>query len=669
MSPLPPDPLVSAIAHAAHDLRNLVHVAQSGVELLVTDDPLSRDVHAAVTALSTAVDRIVEVARAGNARAVTQLDAVALDDLVAVAVRRAARLGAHAEATAAAEPTTVLVNGMAAERAITDQLVLAAREAASGSLVVTTSGATVLANWSPRRSTHVTSADALPPGTQLLDDLQPLLARSTAMSITRGPCELRLGFSTRASSTPIEAPHAPSIDAIEAVNAAPDREAAVAIAIRHLQLERTRALETERSLEALVEAGKSLAQELTLRGVLRRIVELSCELVDCEYGALGVIDDTGHTLSEFITIGLDDQAHAAIGELPRGLGLLGVLIDDPHPLRLEHMQSDPRSHGFPPNHPPMESFLGVPIVARRRVKGRLYLTEKRGAGSFTADDERIAMTLASQAAIAIENAELYEAMTATTEQLARANHQLQEADRHKSAFLANMSHELRTPLNSIIGYATLLLDEPATLNAEQQEDLGIIHASSTHLLGLIADLLDLSQIETGHVQLHLATVDAARVARDVAASLRPQAEAAGTTIDVQADDGLELRCDRLRLRQILLNVAANAVKFTPSGAITITVTGHVDDIEFVVHDTGIGIPAADLDRIFETFFQSSAALARTPRDSEGAGLGLAITRDLAQLHHGTVDIESTEGIGTVVRIVLPVAGPVTDPLVEPAIDG
>ncbi|MBC7461927.1 MAG: hypothetical protein H7287_11245, partial [Thermoleophilia bacterium] len=115
MSPLPPDPLVRAIAHAAHDLRNLVHVAQSGVELLVTDDPLSRDVHAAVTALSTAVDRIVEVARAGNARGVTQLDAVALDDLVAVAVRRAARLGAHAGATPAAGPTAGVVDGMAGE--------------------------------------------------------------------------------------------------------------------------------------------------------------------------------------------------------------------------------------------------------------------------------------------------------------------------------------------------------------------------------------------------------------------------------------------------------------------------------------------------------------------------------------------------------------------------
>ncbi|MCW2973061.1 MAG: putative two-component system sensor kinase, partial [Thermoleophilia bacterium] len=585
MSPLPPDPLVRAIARAAHDLRNLVHVAQSGAELLVTEDPLTRDVHAAVTALGTAVDRIVEVARAGT-QAAAQLDTVSLDELVGVAVRRATRLGAVVERNTGDASTTVLVNGMAAERAIADQLVLVGREAATGTLVVTTSGPTVLASWSPLQSTHSPSTE-LPLGTELLDDLHPLLARSTGMSVTRGPCELRLGFATPEQAGPVAAIDTPSVDAIEAVRAAPDREAAIALAIRHLQLERARAVETERSLEALVEAGKSLAQELTLRGVLRRIVELSCELVDCEYGALGVIDETGRTLSEFITVGVDDATHAAIGELPRGLGLLGVLIDDPRPLRLEHMQSDPRSHGFPPNHPPMESFLGVPIVARRRVKGRLYLTEKRGAGSFTAHDERIAMTLASQAAIAIENAELYEAMTATTEQLARANHQLQEADRHKSAFLANMSHELRTPLNSIIGYATLLLDDPGSLSAEQQEDLGIIHTSSTHLLGLIADLLDLSQIETGHVQLHLATVDATRVARDVAASLRPQAEAAGTTIDVQADDVVELRCDRSRLRQILLNVAANAVKFTPSGAITITIATRGDDVEFLVRDTGI----------------------------------------------------------------------------------
>ncbi|MCW2974112.1 MAG: multi-sensor signal transduction histidine kinase, partial [Thermoleophilia bacterium] len=153
---------------------------------------------------------------------------------------------------------------------------------------------------------------------------------------------------------------------------------------------------------------------------------------------------------------------------------------------------------------------------------------------------------------------------------------------------------------------------------------------------------------------------------DVAASLRPQAEVAGTTIEVKADDAVELRCDRSRLRQILLNVAANAVKFTPSGAITITITTQGDHVEFLVHDTGIGIPAADLDRIFETFFQSSAALARTPRVNEGAGLGLAITRDLAQLHQGSVDIASTEGVGTTVRIVLPTAGP-TAPVVGPGV--
>jgi len=417
--------------------------------------------------------------------------------------------------------------------------------------------------------------------------------------------------------------------------------------------ERKRLRRQLRSEHGLVDAGKVLARERTLKGVLQRIIELACELVDARYGALGVLDADGFELEEFITVGMDAATHAAIGDLPTGRGILGVLITDAEPLRLTNLGDDPRSVGFPPNHPPMTSFLGVPMIARGKVTGRIYLTEKRGADRFSEEDERVVVALASQAAIAIQNAELYEDFVGTTRELVGANTTLERADLHKSAFLTNMSHELRTPLNSIIGYATLLIED-GELNAEQRDDLGVIRASGSHLLALITDLLDLSKIEAGTLALRPIEVDIARLLRDAARSLKPQVERSGVELVVEAPDVAHIECDRSRVRQILLNILANAVKFTTEGSIFATLRVQADaGVTIEIHDTGPGIPEEDLPRLFEPFFQSGAALARTPRASEGAGLGLAISRMLARAHGGTVEIDSHLGDGTTVTIHLP----------------
>jgi signal transduction histidine kinase len=159
--------------------------------------------------------------------------------------------------------------------------------------------------------------------------------------------------------------------------------------------------------ERLLETGLTLAAELSLPAALQRIVELAAELTGARYGALGVLDRDG-TISEFITTGVTQEQRAAIGHIPVGRGILGVLIDDARPLRLHDIAEDPRSVGFPPNHPPMRSFLGAPVTARGRVYGNLYLTEKEGGADFGADDERVLVLLAAQAGVAIENAYLYE---------------------------------------------------------------------------------------------------------------------------------------------------------------------------------------------------------------------------------------------------------------------
>ena len=177
--------------------------------------------------------------------------------------------------------------------------------------------------------------------------------------------------------------------------------------------------ETDR-LRALIETGIAINAELSLDAVLERIVEAAARVTGARYAALGVIDRAGTTLERFITHGIDAATHAAIGELPRGRGILGVLIRDARPLRLHDLGEDSRSVGFPPNHPPMHSFLGVPILLRGVSYGNLYLTEKEGGG-FTDEDEEIVTLLAAQAAVAVENARLYESATEWSRQLESLN--------------------------------------------------------------------------------------------------------------------------------------------------------------------------------------------------------------------------------------------------------
>lgn len=159
--------------------------------------------------------------------------------------------------------------------------------------------------------------------------------------------------------------------------------------------------------DALVQAGLVLASELSLPAVLQKIVELASRVADARFGALGVLGKTGR-IEQFLTYGVTEEERRAIGDLPVGRGILGVLIKDAKPLRLRRIRDDPRSVGFPPNHPPMSSFLGVPILVHGNVYGNLYLTEKRGGEDFTEEDERAVVTLAAQAGVAIENARLYE---------------------------------------------------------------------------------------------------------------------------------------------------------------------------------------------------------------------------------------------------------------------
>ena len=164
----------------------------------------------------------------------------------------------------------------------------------------------------------------------------------------------------------------------------------------------------EQRLRRLIEVSRSLVSELDLEAVLRRLLEAARELTGARYAALGILNPERTELERFLTLGVDERARASIGELPRGRGVLGLLISQPKPLRLREVGDHPRSYGFPPGHPPMSSFLGVPILIRGEAFGNLYLTDKQGEAEFTEADEEAGVVLAEWAAIAIDNARLYQ---------------------------------------------------------------------------------------------------------------------------------------------------------------------------------------------------------------------------------------------------------------------
>jgi len=229
--------------------------------------------------------------------------------------------------------------------------------------------------------------------------------------------------------------------------------------------------ETDR-LRGLIDAGIALSSELSLDDLLRKLAETAAALTGARYAALGVIDQSGTGLERFVHTGMDAETVAKIGDLPRGRGILGALITDARSLRLESIDDDPRSVGFPPHHPPMRGFLGVPILLRGRAFGNLYLAEK-DSGSFTAEDQELVGTLASQAAVAIENARLYETATSWSEQLEALNEvgTALASEIELARLLELIAHRLR----ALIGARLVLIALPAgdgTLRVEAADGTG-----------------------------------------------------------------------------------------------------------------------------------------------------------------------------------------------------
>ncbi len=392
--------------------------------------------------------------------------------------------------------------------------------------------------------------------------------------------------------------------------------------------------------ERVLAAGLAIFSEHSLSAVLQRVVDSAREVVGARYAALGVLSAGGDSLVEFVTSGLTAEEREAIGALPQGRGLLGLLIRRAAPIRIPDISEHPEQYGFPAGHPPMRSFLGAPIVGRDRVFGNLYLTDKIGADEFTAEDERIATLLAAHTAVAVDNARLYE-------ESERLLGRITEMQRQRDLFFAMMNHELRNALTGVHGWAEMLIrgKTPDRVSPAARE----VYEASEHTITLLNNFLDLTRLDAGKMGTVLRDVDVRRVIDRVCAGSRPAAEA--KRISLQAlitPHDLSLRTDPLRLEQILVNLVSNAVRHGPDGTL-VTIDAHpgAEWVEFRVSDHGEGVPGEMFERIFEPFERFD------PHSGLGTGLGLPVSRRLATVLRGTLAVERSGPDGSTFLLRLP----------------
>ncbi len=385
-------------------------------------------------------------------------------------------------------------------------------------------------------------------------------------------------------------------------------------------------------LERLLSASLMLATEVSLDHLLQKVTEIAVDLIGARYAALGVLAQDGRLLESFTTTGLTAEERARIGPLPKGHGILGLVIREATVVRLPDLSKHPDSFGFPPHHPPMHSFLGVPIIGRRGVFGNLYLTEKLGGGHFTEEDEYIALLLAAQAAAAVENARLHG-------ESARLIDEVQQLQRARERFFAMINHELRNAIAGVYGWAEMLVrrKDPGEVPRAAYEVLD----SAGQAASLINDLLDLSRLDEHRLKPNVQSLDPVAVAHRAVRHVTPAAVAREISIDVIAEDrSITLHTDSLRVEQILGNVLNNAVRHAPAASnVRIRIWADGGWVIYQVEDDGPGVPVTELESIFDIYVTKAGEEAR------GMGLGLPLSRRLARLLDGDLYAEANPGGG------------------------
>ncbi|MBA2734656.1 MAG: response regulator [Acidobacteria bacterium] len=427
-------------------------------------------------------------------------------------------------------------------------------------------------------------------------------------------------------------------------------------------------------LGMLIELGQQLAAEHDPARVLEKFCDAARDIVGAEHARVGVLDGHESRLRYFFRSD-SDVLDGTNNDAPQpDEGVLGTLINERRPLRLSELDNSLQAAHLPAPDAGARSFLGAPIFHSGHVFGWLYLVDKIGADDFTEADERLAVTLSTQVAVAYENARLYtEAQRHATElqqeinerklaeeerarmlireQAARAD--AEAANRTKDEFLATLSHELRTPLTAILGWSHLLqtnkFDEKSTARA-----LETIERNARSQSQLIDDLLDVSRIITGKLRLDVIPLELISIIEAVAESARPAADAKTIKIEVALDKSAsQVLGDATRLQQVIWNLFTNAVKFTPEGGrVEVRLERSDKYAQIIVSDSGQGINPQFLSIIFDRFRQADGS---TTRKHGGLGLGLAIARHLVEMHGGTINAHSEgKNQGATFTVTLPI---------------
>ena len=402
----------------------------------------------------------------------------------------------------------------------------------------------------------------------------------------------------------------------------------------------TEASRVRRRFETLLSAGVAIFTKHSLERVLQQIVDSAREVVGARYAALGVLGPDRQSLSQFVTSGLSEVERERIGELPRGRGLLGLVIREPKPIRSADINRHPKRYGFPPHHPPMKSFLGVPIRSRGEVFGNLYLTEKIGAKEFDREDEAITVLLAAHAAVAVENARLHD-------ESQRLVGQVKAMQRQRDLFSAMMNHELRNALTGVYGWAERLVrgKSPEQHSRAARE----VYEGAERTITLLNNFLDLARLDAGKVRPVWRDVEIAAAVDRAIAGLEPAAEAKRVRLLTEYTNGAAtLRTDPVRLEQILVNLLSNAVRHSPDGdTVAVQVEQGSSDVRFRVVDHGPGVPPELRAGIFEPFERFD------PHSGLGTGLGLPVSRRLAEVMGGRLAVENMVGPGATFTLALP----------------
>jgi signal transduction histidine kinase len=413
---------------------------------------------------------------------------------------------------------------------------------------------------------------------------------------------------------------------------------------------RTRELtQSVEELRALGEVMQAVNSTLDLQTVLSTIVTKAVQLSGTDAGAIYVFEEAQQLFRLRATFGFSEELIAAVEDQRLGASdAIRQATQDKQPQEISDIGDEPPS---PLREIAMRAGyrarLIVPLVSADEVLGALVIRRKQ-PGEFPNGTIHLLQTFAAQSVLAIQNARLFSEIEEKSRQLA-------EASQHKSQFVASMSHELRTPLNAIIGLTEMMHTNAARFGTEKaQEPLRRVHAAGTHLLGLINQVLDLSKIEAGKLELSPESVNLAPLIDEVVGTARQLAEQNKNCLVAECSDNLApLTVDPMRLRQILLNLLSNACKFTKQGEVALRVRMVADGrewIEFAVSDTGIGMTQEQQTKLFEEFTQADSL---TARRFGGTGLGLAISRKLARMMGGDVTVASEPGKGSVFTVRLP----------------